>query len=266
MPAASRREMVLWDDSGMNAASIGEQLGLPVKSADLTMLGVDATAAASNGQGRKFAAAVALALGGFMPGALAVDFAHSRLAPPKVRLIPLWAFGAAAAFLVLVGVIIYGVHWLGVQQAEVDRMQGRYDGMKTEMTDATAFVDKVGFAQAWHGGDPRYLAAIRDLTSAMSDDPETFATSLALREVAKPVGSSTAANKIVDTHTLAGVLNGRTSDLQHVQTLIEKMRRFNAFGDPKSGGSDLGRGKEVNFSITFNYALPETSAQLAAKK
>ena len=91
-------------------------------------------------------------------------------------------------------------------------------------------------------------------------DPETFATSLTLREVVKPVGTqSGAAAKTPDVQTLSGLLNGRTSDLQRVQTLIEKMRKNSAFVDPKSGGSDLGRGREVNFSITFNYILAPTA-------
>ena len=263
MPAASRREMLLWDDTGINIRTMSEQIGVPVRSGDLPMLGVDTDLASSNGQGRKFAAAVALALAGLSSEPLAVDFAHSRLAPPKERLVPLWIIGAAAAVLLLAGGIFWAFHSLSVAQAEVDSMQAQVDRTKPQVADATAFVDKVSFAQAWHGGDPRYLAAVRDLTEAMGDDPDTYATGLTLREAPRstnPNSVTSTAVKTPDINLLSGLLSGRTTDQEHVQTLLDKMRKNKAFSEPKLGGSDIGRAREVNFTITFSYGLGDDTS------
>jgi hypothetical protein len=194
-----------------------------------------------------------------------VDFAHSRLAAPKERLVPPWMIAAAVGLLLLIGGIIYAFHSLSVDQANVDAMQARLDRMKPQLVDATAFVDKVSFAQAWHGGDPRYLAAIRDLTIAMGDDPDTFATGLTLREVVRTnVNSST--SKTPETNQITGVLSGRTVDQEHVQTLLERLRKNKAFVEPKLADSTSGRGREVNFSINFNYGLLDSAATVANRK
>ncbi|HUB25991.1 MAG TPA: hypothetical protein VL992_11230, partial [Tepidisphaeraceae bacterium] len=103
----SRREIVLWngiESHGLDAKSLGEQLGLPVRAGDLNGLGADATlaTASANGQSQRFAGAVALALAGLTDGAAVSDFLHSRLAPPKPKRIPRWAYLATLAFIAAV--------------------------------------------------------------------------------------------------------------------------------------------------------------------
>ena len=143
-------------------------------------------------------------------------------------------------------------------------MQSDLDGMKSRLVDAAAFVDKVSFAQAWHGDDPRYLAAVRDLTLAINDDPQTFATSLELREVSRSSATNAAA-KPVDINQLTGTLQGRTSDLERVQTLSQKLQKNLAFAEVKTADATIGRGTEVNFSITFLYSASNAQKQLKAK-
>src|SRR5262249_6962394 len=79
----SENEMVLWDGAGLDAENLQKQLGVTVRSGELHSLGVDTSTAGINGQGAKFAAAVALAISGMSETGPAIDFLHSRLAPPK---------------------------------------------------------------------------------------------------------------------------------------------------------------------------------------
>jgi hypothetical protein len=259
------RELILWDGTGLDAGSLGENLGIRVRSGDLPALGVNTSATSANGEGRKYAAAVALGLAGLGLDEPSVDFLHSRLAPPKPRRVPQWAVLSAIAAVALIGGIIWAYVDLGSQQAQVATMHSKLDGMKTEITTAEAFVSKVSFAQAWHGGDPRYLACVRDLTSAVPEDFQTYATSLVLHEVVHPplTGQQTpaaiaAAAKQNETHTLAGQFYGKTSDQPKVEMLLDRMKRIPAFTDVKLGGSNAGRAGEVSFSITFNYVPGKT--------
>jgi hypothetical protein len=255
-PSKNGRELILWDGAGLNATTLGEQIGTKVRNGDLSLLGVSSTnsngtsANGVNGTGRtgQYAAAVALALEGVSDQPASVDFLHSRLAAPKKERVPRWAIAAAAALLILVFGTIYAFHELNVQSAAVDAMQAKYDGNKSRIDDATAFVSKVSFAQGWHGGDPRYLACIRDMTNAMSEDFDTFAIGLIINEAPRPPNSKTP-----DTHAITGVLSGKAADQQHVLSLLNRLRKYPAFVDVTPGGSDAGRGKEVTFSINFKY-------------
>jgi hypothetical protein len=255
----SPRELVLWDDSGLDAGALGKDLGFNVQSGDLPALGVGTMSAAKNGDGRKFAAAVALGLAGIGQGRPVVDFLHSRLAPVKRRLVPRWAWATAAAVVLLIGGAIYTYNYLQQQQASLDAIQNQLAGAKNEIATATEFVSKVSFASAWHGGSPRYLACLRDLTAAIPEDGETYATSLIVRENVKPpsggsTGGSNAVPKANEITSLTGLLYGKTSDQQRVQGIIDRMNRMPAlFRDVKLGGSDAGRGHEVSFSISFTY-------------
>ena len=57
---------------------------------------------------------------------------------------------------------------------------------------------------------------------------------------------------------LSGLLYGKTSDQQRVQSLLDQMKRIRTFTDVKLGGSNIaGRNGEVSFSITFNYLPPK---------
>lgn len=258
----SPRELVLWDDSDLDAEALGKDLGFNVRSGDLPALGVGTTAAAKNGDGRKFAAAVALGLAGIGQGRPLVDFLHSRLAPVKRQLIPRWAWAVAAAVILVIGGAAYAYSYLQQQQTSLDAIQKQLADAKSEITTATAFVSKVSFASAWHGGSPRYLACLRDLTTAIPEDGQTYATSVIIRETAKPpTGSSTSnsnvAPKANEIPTLSGLMYGKTSDQQRVQGIIDRMNRMPAvFKDVKLGGSDAGRGHEVSFSISFTYVPP----------
>lgn len=258
----SNRELFLWDGAGIDSDALGQALGRAVRNGDLPALGVTTAPESVNGEGRKYAAAVALALsvaGGVRPR---IDFLHSRLAPARKRRIPQWATIAAAAAVLIIGITLFAYMQMRSREAEVDQLKAQLAGIKDQRVSAQAFVDKVSFARAWHGGDPRYLNCLRDLTSAMPDDGETYATNLILRETPHPLASagsngSKARGSSADVRTLTGILDGKTSDQRHVEALQDRIAHSAAFVDVKLGGSDdAGRGREVSFSINFIY-VPE---------
>ena len=256
------REMVLWDHGAMDAGSLGQSLGFSVRNGDLPVLGVDASDAGRNGEGRRYAAAVALGLAGISEERLAIDFLHSRLAAPKPQLVPNWVIAAALGAIVLIGSIVWGYTELQRKQTNLDKVNAQLNSEKEEIAAAALFVSKVSVAQAWHGGNPRYLACLKDLTNAIPDDHQTYATSLHISESPKPppVPGASAANTI-DVRSLSGQLIGKTSDQQRVQAILDQMKHNPAFTDLKNNGSEeTGRSREVSFSINFVY-LPPKMAQ-----
>lgn len=262
------QEMILWDDGGVDAHALSEQLGLRVRAGDLPILGIDATAAGMNGHGQRYAAAASLALAVVREERLPVDFLHSRLAPPREQRVPPWAYAAAATALVLVIAIAYAFINLHRQQADLDAKTAQLNDaeMKKNLTNASDFVSMVSFAKGWHGGDTRYLGALRELTSVWPEDGETYAMNLVLREPPRPVESA-GGPKAPEGRNLIGQLSGRSPDQPRVQELADRMRRLPDFVDVKSGGTqDAGRSHEVSFMITFTYVPPSPTPATAKRK
>jgi hypothetical protein len=267
IPSGGTREMVLWGDAGVADDALGNSLGFKVRTGDLPVLGV--ATANTNGDGQKYAPAVALALSALADNDLPVDFLHSRLAPPKVHRIPRWAYIAALAFVALVAFSVYSYEDLQRQQADLDKAKAQLATQMPTIRDAEQFVQKVSFAQAWRGGNPRYLACLRDITDAIPDDKQTYVTNITVKENSreKTAGSAgsagsasagTAAAKGADAITLSGQLYLKTTDQKSAQAVVDRMRRNPAFIEAKPGPtSDVGRGSEVQSSINFTYLPPK---------
>jgi hypothetical protein len=260
------RELVLWDAAGgseFNSRTLGESLGMPVRSGDLRILGVDTSEAASNGEGRKYAAAVALGLIAIVDGPVPVDFLHSRLAPLKPPLVPQWAIFSSLGVLGLLVAIFFAWHVMNADQAELTRLQAQNSARADSVKKAQKYVTKVSVAQAWHLGSPRYLGCLRDLTNAVPTDGQTYALSLVVHEIVPPTDSSadadTALMQSVAVRDLAGRLEGKTTDQRSVLHLLANLKAQPAvFSEVKlEGTADVGRTHEVTFTITFNYKAPK---------
>jgi hypothetical protein len=258
MTGPGRRDLVLWDaNGGMDAEALGTQLGLRVRNGVLAELGVEIAAGAAqrNGEASKYASAVALARSG-LGGKQTVDFLHSRLSPPKELPVPRWAMIAGGATLL---VLIYAL-WCYVDMSHQERdlasLTATITNTKDQVAAAQEYVSKVSFAQNWHGGQPRYLACLRDLTAGVSDDGDTFATTLSLREATHTAAASTG-KPASDLRALSGQLAGRSSDQQRVQRLVDRIKHTHGFSDVTLVGTqNVLREKSVTFSITFTYVAP----------
>jgi hypothetical protein len=247
-PSAQAREMVVWDSSGMDAQSLGKQLGMNVRTGELPTLGVDDSVAGTNGDGSRYAAAVALATSALSESPVPVDFLHSRLAAPRKQVLPRWAYLATGVgILVIVGAVM-AYNDMQAKEKALEDLQTHLTNIQPELKTATSFVSMVSFAQGWHAGEPRYLACLRDLTAAIPDDGDTYATMLTIKDMA----STPAGVKVV--HGLSGQLYGKTSDQQHVEQVLDRMKHTPTFANVTlEGTNNLGRMQQVSFSITFDY-------------
>ena len=256
---AATRQMVLWGTDA-EAVALNGSLGFPVTAGDLPSLGVTATGSAANGDGRQFAAAVALALSAVGDSLRSVDFLQPRLAPPKARRFPRWAVTAVLAAVVAVAAGVYFYNDLQHREAVQQRLSDDLDKSKESAAAATVFVNKVSFAQGWHGGNPRYLACLRDLTNAIPQDQQTYATNLLLHEPPRSTGVAASAPppKPGATVPLIGKLEGKTSDPIRAQQVIDRIKLVPGFIDVKAGGI-TNNGRQASFSVSFTYDPPKVA-------
>src|SRR5207253_5528158 len=97
------------------------------RTGDLPSLGVTTAEASRNGGGRKYAAAVALALSALGErAAMPVDFLHSRLAPVPTRRVAPWMIWAAAAAVIVIAAAVVGYLDLDAKQKKVAELQDKY--------------------------------------------------------------------------------------------------------------------------------------------
>ena len=259
--AAGLREIIVWDGAGLQTTSLGESIGMRVRSGDLPSLGVSTTEAARNGGGRKFAAAVALGVAGLGGCPLPIDFLHSRLAAPAKRLIARWMIWTAVGVIAAIAIGIYAYTDLQKKQQVLDSMTASYRQKEPDVKAADAFVTKVSFAQGWHGGDPRYLACMNEITRLVPEDGQTYCTSLNMREkeVVKVDSKKDAAPKTSDTRHLV------VSFFAKAPNQAAALQLKDAFQTDKSrfidvhfnGTQNTGKGNEVTFSFTCTYVPAE---------
>ncbi len=253
------RELVLWDGGGgYNFTALNETLGMPVRTGDLPILGVDTSDAASNGEGRKYAAAVALGMLAMSDEPAPVDFLHSRLAATKPPLIPAWALITGISVIVVLLAVIGAYSVQSSKQATLDRKKADIAKIADQVKQDRAFVNKVSIARAWHLGQPRYLACLRDLTNAVPVDGQTYAVALTIEEITPPANNTaspgTAAAQSFAVKNLSGRFEGKTTEQRRVLQLLGDMKNNPAFSEVKlNGTNDAGRTHEISFTITFNY-------------
>ncbi len=262
------RELVLWDGSGIDAGSLGQQLGFRVRNGDLPVLGVRTTSTTTNGSGRKYASAVSLALTGVGAVSPTIDFLHSRLAVKKEHLIPPWAYPVAIVVLAVIGLSVWAYHSMQAKQNELATYNQWLDDNKVKTANAEDFVNMVGYAQAWFPDSPRYDACLRDLTTIMPADGETYVTEVQLTEMpARPLAAS-AKDKgpKIDAKTqarmLTGTLKGKSSDLGKITGVYQAIAKAKGFTNVSlpatvtvTGPGGRG-GRESAFTISFNYLAP----------
>jgi Tfp pilus assembly protein PilN len=258
------RELILWDGAGLDAGHLGENLGVKVRSGDLPNLGVSTPATNANGEGRKYAAAVALGLAGIQGADDSVDFLHPRLAPPKQQRVPQWAMVAGLSVILVISLAIWAYADLQNQRTLLATNQAKYNAESGRLTVAEKFVDTVSFAQAWHGGNPRYLACMQDLTVAVPEDYLTYVTSIVIHEAPKPqvtatpTPSKTAKNPLNETRPLVVQVFGKTSDQDKVHTLLAQLQHVPTFSEVMLSNSNANvRERNWSFAITFTYTPPK---------
>ncbi len=270
------RELVLWDAAGgssFDSQTLGESLGVKVRTGDLPIFGVDTSDATKNGDGRKYAAAVSLALLGVVEETRPIDFLHSRLAPPKEPRLPRWVIYSAVATVALAALIYWAVTDLQKEQQALDVLTAvntkRADVVKADKE----FEDKVNIAKAWHLGTWRYKACLWDLTNAAPLDG-TYWTDVKLSDAPAAntgLGTTEALLESAKVTAMVGRVECKATDEKSAGALAQKMAEF-VVGDRKpftnvtvksskreterGNGRNVAPQTETTFDIDFNYKPP----------
>lgn len=259
---SASREIIVWDGTDSPSATLGDSLGMRVRNGDLPSLGVSTSEAARNGGGRKYAAAVALGLAVIGERSLPIDFLHSRLAAPKKQLVAPWMIWAGVGAMVLIASIVLGYLDLKTKREKLDGLVAERNSRKGDVETARAFVAKVSFAQRWHGGDPRYLACLREITQLVPEDGQTYATSVDIREKDLPrleAGKTRPAGKSNEARFLQIVFQAKAPSQGAALQLIARFQaKKDRFTDVQVKGTNIiGKQGEVAFTFTCTYMPAE---------
>ncbi len=242
--------LVLWDGVGLPREAIDrlqEQLSLTIReNRDLSPLAdvngalpamVDMDSASETG---RFAAAVALARAAAEPELVAVDFLHSRLAPPRtswfdkrLRLV------AAASLAVAVAIGALAVEWHSASQA-VSTLTEQLKEETPIVETAQTLIDKVTMADKWYEARPSPLECMLHVSRAFPDGGSIWATQLSVSD---------------DT---SGILSGKATDDRVILDVFKRLQESPAFAEVKLHGGirypkRTDRDNYLSFSISFRF-------------
>ncbi|HUB23885.1 MAG TPA: hypothetical protein VL992_00550, partial [Tepidisphaeraceae bacterium] len=203
--SADGGSLVLWDELGLDAKSMEALRGsvpMPVVEARPHWVDVEYV---TPGSVHKGLTAIALTWTERFGKRQSADFLHPRLSPPRAQRLrgPRFWLSAAAAAIVLLGIACLGD--LASLQHEIASADDQLQKLAPAVERAQRFVANTEFARSFQSRNPRYLACIRDLTVALSQDNQTYFNSFNLRT------------------DMTGEVIGRSSAEQNVVNLIDKL-------------------------------------------
>lgn len=165
------------------------------------------------------------------------DFLRPRLNAPRAQnrrpmAVLAGVLAACVALLALAGYIDI-LHL----EHEVAGADARLVAMQPKLKTAKPFVASMEYAQAFETKKPSYIAALRELTTAMPKDGRTYLTSFNLQS------------------NMRGEFSGRSSSDQAVVSLMDKLSSARKFTDLKRKMDERqGKaGNEVSYSVTFKF-------------
>jgi len=120
---------------------------------------------------------------------------------------------------------------------QVSEADANLVALQPKLKAAKPFVDSMEFARTFEAKSPKCLAALRELTSAMPKDGQTYLTSFNLQS------------------NMRGEFSGRSSSDQSVVSLMDKLSSARRFTDLKRKMDERqGKtGNEVSYSVTFKF-------------
>jgi len=237
------RKLVFWDGSGQPnspSTAISERVGMAMATPTLKDLGLRAPD--SDRDSARCIAAIALALAGSGTEVLPVDFAHSRLAPPKrhahQRLITVASI-LLAVLLLSAGYLIYDTERL---HSDLNAHQARIAQLKPASDKAETAAKHLSFVNNWRGAGSPYVSCLYYLTQAFPDDGSAWAVSLDIQG------------------NLTGQLQGKATNPNSPQVLADRLKHSGKFKDVKGPdwrSGDRANAREVSFSLTFTFIATE---------
>lgn len=164
-----------------------------------------------------------------------IDLLHSRLAPArKAGRGRKAAWGGTVAVAVVIAVTLLLLDWRS-NRMEATRLQTELAGMKDELTEARAVIDKVKYAREWYDLRPSYLDTLLHLAGAFPQEGTIWATGLTVKEDMR-VG-----------------LSGKAVSKSAVLDLLDRLRTNPALAEVKQEYIEQSgrRGEEVAFAMSF---------------
>ena len=230
---------IVWGNPPWSTDALGEAMGLAVAlPGSLDMFGlVDGALPAPEVDTQSCAAAMALALCGLQPGALPIDFLHSRLAPARKRLMgrkAAWAAGALIALLAAGGLLFDD--WRKAHE-ELTALRAQVLEMTPDIEAARSVVDRAVFARGWYSRRPYFLDCIREVALNLPEEGRIWVTSMGVRQDMKTV------------------VSGQSVDERTVLDVLDRLKRSENLSDVRlvhlrEGG---GRNRELSFAIQFAF-------------
>jgi hypothetical protein len=159
---------------------------------------------------------------------------------------------AAVIGVLIIGMCVFAYVDTQRKQNELAVVQGKLDHEKSDIKVAEAFVAKISYAQHWHGGQPRFLACLKDLTMSIPEDGSIFATGLTLHDSVEPGQKPDAVYK------MKGTFSGKSNNDRNVLALLDRVKAVatGKFQDVKMS-FDRGRSaNDVSFIMSFTYVPP----------
>lgn len=239
--------LVVWDEltlSDPSRKALADAVGGRLEAGNLETLGVPAGLSGGtrepNAPSVAGAAALAVAAVTATPERpLPADFLHSRLsAPKKAGVSRKTVLIAGSAFLAVL-LALFAYTDIQSQQSRLDGLTAEHDGLRERAKTAEAFKKRVGYAEKWNQGQPRFLTCLYGLTQSIPEDGKTYVTNIVLKD------------------NMKGTLNGRTGGSERdVTAIVDRMlktKMFTSVKAPQIDKRDVGRGggTEIAFTIEF---------------
>lgn len=247
--------LALWNaGAAQNAENVLEQrLSIPVTAPEVSKLALTNLAEA-----QKFAPAVALALAGLEPKGLAVDFLHSRLAPPKAPGLSMEKKLGIAGGILLAGLVAFAYIDLNNEQTRLAEVKKVKKAHQARVDIANAEILRYKTAEAWLRLDKDastvsspvraalFVAMMRDLTQLFPQQPNT-------------IWATDVACKVSDPYKWE--VKGKASSTAYADSVHSAMLRSSLFSDSQlninvetAAPGQRGSGQTLwNFVLTFTY-------------
>jgi len=233
-------QLAVWDISGAEPAlleGLSTRLGRPLR-----LCRSDSDLACSlespGSESDRFVQAAALACTEDAP---AVDFLHSRLAPPRTRRLGrpvVWGLIAAGVLLLLASALVVDHH---LQQQELDSLQAQVDQFHERYEQAERTVADTTFARGWFAPRPSYLDCLLQAASAFPAEGYVWASSFAVRE------------------DLQVIVSGKAVRESAVLEVVDRLRRDTRLCNVKSLFIRQAGGTSRDVSFAISYALRRAS-------
>ncbi len=217
-------------------AILAERLDLTVGLRDRPR-GIDTGTMVGGDRGGRFSAAAAVAAGMLGGRSPAVDFANSRLAPPKESTLFRKITWAAVTAVALLAALIAAVMDWRADLRETADMESRLAAMAPDIERARKIIDRTSFARNWYDRRPAFMDCLYRLTLLFPPAGGIWVTTLTLEENMQVV----IAGKADRESTVLALLDGMTGDPRFTGVKPLYLRR------PEKGGREISFGMSCRF-------------------